>query len=129
MFLGTPHSGSGLAQWAVWFATAIKPLKKTSTAILEVLKRNSEVLARIQTDFHTMIRDMSQNGHPIKLMCFYEEIPVQGIGFVSQIMYCSYYQISLVCSQLAGGSKGLGHIVSVSTRRRTCEPHGHYKVQ
>ena len=84
IFLGTPHSGSGLARWAQLSAKSIGLIKETNPKILEVLRADSEVLARIQADFHTMMRSRANNGHrPIAITCFYEELPLVGIGEVS----------------------------------------------
>jgi hypothetical protein len=83
VFLGTPHHGSGLAHWAEALAQAIGVLKQTNAEILGVLKNESEVLERVQNSFHTMIRARSQEGlAPIKITCFYEELPLPGVGIV-----------------------------------------------
>lgn len=83
LFLGTPHSGSGLARWAEAIAKSIGFIKQSNTHILEVLKAESEVLARIQSDFHTMLRARVNAGHdPLQITCFYEELPLPGIGEV-----------------------------------------------
>lgn len=83
VFLGTPHHGSGLAHWAESLAKAIGVLKQTNPEILAVLKSDSEVLERIQGSFHTMIRARNQNGlAPIDITCFYEELPLPGVGTV-----------------------------------------------
>ena len=60
-------------------------LKQTNSSIVDVLKRDSEVLARIQDGFHTMIKaNSTAETPPIEVTCFYEELPVLGIGLVSQ---------------------------------------------
>lgn len=46
----------------------------------------SEVLARIQADFHTMIRGSAQTGTTMAITCFYEELPVLGIGMVGTLV-------------------------------------------
>ena len=56
IFLGTPHSGSGLAELAGSLAKKVGLIKQTNAKILEILRRDSEVLARIQTEFHTMLK-------------------------------------------------------------------------
>ena len=84
VFLGTPHHGSGLAHWAESLAKAIGILKQTNTEILAILRRDSEVLERVQSGFHTMIRLRAQVGAPpIEITCFFEELPLLGIGVVS----------------------------------------------
>jgi len=80
IFLGTPHFGAGLAKCAETLARSVGVLKQTTKEIVQVLTTESEVLARIQTDFHTMIRGRAQQGHVISITCFYEELPLPGIG-------------------------------------------------
>lgn len=65
-------------------ATSIGLLKQTNAEILAVLASDSEVLARIQDSFHAMIRSQINDGHPlIEITCFYEELPLLGVGVVS----------------------------------------------
>ncbi|RKK57123.1 hypothetical protein BFJ69_g17567 [Fusarium oxysporum] len=82
VFFGTPHHGSGLARWAELLSRTIGVIKQTNTNIIEVLKRDSEVLARIQDSFHTMVMARSREGQLIEITCFHEDLPLQGIGFV-----------------------------------------------
>ncbi|KAK3896546.1 hypothetical protein C8A05DRAFT_48439 [Staphylotrichum tortipilum] len=82
-FLGTPHHGSGLARWAELLSRSIGIIKQTNSQIVEVLKRDSEVLARIQDGFHTMVLARAKEGQPIEISCFFEELPLPGIGQVS----------------------------------------------
>lgn len=57
--------------------------KTTNTSLLEVLKPESEVLARIQTEFHTMLRARHDDGkRSLLITCFFEELPVKGLGQV-----------------------------------------------
>jgi len=84
MFLGTPHHGSGLAKWGGMLAVVIGVLKQTNPQILAVLKKESEVLARVQDEFHTMVRSRHQKRlQPIEITCFFEELPLPGVGVVS----------------------------------------------
>ena len=86
--MGTPHHGSGLAQWAERFAKAIDLLKQTNPQILAALESDSEVLARIQESFHTMIRSRTQDRlPPIEITCFFEELPLPVAGIVSRLVY------------------------------------------
>jgi hypothetical protein len=65
-------------------AKAIGVLKQTNAEILGVLKSESEVLERVQSSFHTMIRARWQDGRaPINITCFYEELALAGVGIVS----------------------------------------------
>ncbi|KAK4119363.1 TPR-like protein [Parathielavia appendiculata] len=81
-FLGTPHHGSGLARWAELLSRSIGIIKQTNTQIVEVLKRDSEVLARIQDGFHTMVLARGREGQSIEISCFFEQLPLPGIGQV-----------------------------------------------
>ncbi|KAI1853349.1 hypothetical protein JX266_002055 [Neoarthrinium moseri] len=83
VFLGTPHSGSALALYAERLAKFIGLVKTTNPRIIGVLRRDSEVLARIQSQFHSMIRLRASDGQdPINITCFYEELPLPGVGEV-----------------------------------------------
>jgi len=56
-------------------------INQTNSKIFEILRIDSEVLARIQTDFHTMLRARLGKGKkPMTITCFYEELPIPGIG-------------------------------------------------
>ncbi|KAF5489265.1 Protein SERAC1 [Colletotrichum siamense] len=83
VFLGTPHHGSELANWAEKLSLSIGLVKQTNTNLIRVLRRNSEVLARIQDSFHNMIKAMSKEGkEAIEITCFYEELPLPSVGLV-----------------------------------------------
>jgi protein SERAC1 len=87
IFLGTPHHGSGLAQWAEKLAQAIGLLKQTNQQILAVLESDSEVLARIQDSFHVLIRSRAQEKlPPVEVTCFFEELPLPVVGIVSLLV-------------------------------------------
>ncbi|KAH8756033.1 hypothetical protein F5883DRAFT_359130, partial [Diaporthe sp. PMI_573] len=36
----------------------------------------------IQDSFHTMVKARATEGSPVKITCFYEELPLPGIGLV-----------------------------------------------
>ncbi|KAI0437652.1 hypothetical protein F4803DRAFT_565895 [Xylaria telfairii] len=83
IFLGTPHHGAGLAVWAERLAMYIGVVKQTNSEIVGVLRTDSEVLARIQDSFHTMVRARSQESlEAIEITCFYEELPLVGVDCV-----------------------------------------------
>jgi hypothetical protein len=83
IFLGTPHSGSGLATWAERISRALEIIKQPNTEITSVLRRDSEVVARIQDSFHAMVLSRSKEDLPsIEINCFYEELPMPKIGLV-----------------------------------------------
>ena len=81
--MGTPHCGSGLAEWAVIGSKFLQYFRQVSQQTLEVLKQKSEVMARIRHDFHTILRGLAQNKNgEIVIVCFYEEIPIRAVGEV-----------------------------------------------
>lgn len=83
VFLGTPHRGAGLARWAELLSRHIGLVKQTNTEIVAVLRQDSEVLARIQDSFQTMILAHNKEDQgPINITCFFEELPLPGIGQV-----------------------------------------------
>jgi protein SERAC1 len=68
-------------------AKSIGYIKQTSHSIVQVLRQDSEVLARIQDSFHKIIKDSHKNElQPIEVTCFYEELPLPGVGLV-RILY------------------------------------------
>ena len=81
-FMGTPHSGSSLAAWAKLPAKCLGAFKQTNTSLLSVLETDSEVLGRIQHDFLSMLRTREIGGDPIAITCFYESLPLPGIGLI-----------------------------------------------
>ncbi|KAI1433920.1 hypothetical protein GGR50DRAFT_704951 [Xylaria sp. CBS 124048] len=82
-FLGTPHHGSGLAQWAERLCKYTGVIKQVNSNIVKVLKQDSEVLAGIQDGFHTLVRARQQDKLPeVEMTCFFEELPLPIIGLV-----------------------------------------------
>lgn len=83
VFLGTPHHGSSLAKWGEMLSRSVGMMKHTNTEIVRLLTRDSEVLARIQDCFHTLIMARNKEGtNNIEITCFYEELPMKRIGVV-----------------------------------------------
>lgn len=64
-------------------AKAIGLVANTNPDILTVLRSESEVLARIKDDFHTMLMTrVDKHLSPIAITCFYEELPLPIVGEV-----------------------------------------------
>lgn len=65
---------------------SIDIIKQTNTQILGILNHHSKVLARIQTDFHTMVRARAIEGNNgdqfMIIICFYEELSLSDVGEV-----------------------------------------------
>jgi hypothetical protein len=81
--MGTPHCGASLADWAVVGSKFLRFLPTTNRKTLEILQPESEVMARIRQEFHTMLRFRDQGEKTeIQIVCFFEELPVQAVGMV-----------------------------------------------
>jgi hypothetical protein len=101
-FLGTPHAGGNFAEFAIAVANIIgvTVVKKPNKRLLRVLRKNSEALANIRDEFHTMVQrrgqeqrnDLQNRPNLIKLHVFVEENPVAFLGRVS--LYCTILNVS-----------------------------------
>jgi hypothetical protein len=84
-FLGTPHAGAGgLATMAKKSAQLLGLVHNVNTRIVGVLQTDSEVLAILQQSFHTMLR--AREPRKIDISCFFEQIQVPGIGWVTTLL-------------------------------------------
>lgn len=82
-FLGTPQSAPAWIRWAELTSKYIGVLMQENSDIMKVLEASSEALAQIQTEFHIMLRDLVQReAKRLEIACFYEELPLPGIGVV-----------------------------------------------
>jgi hypothetical protein len=82
IFMGTPHKGSWIADWAKISAGALGLVKSTNKSLLEILRTDNQLLEAIQVDFWSMIRDLRENGRRLEVTCFFEELPLPVIGKV-----------------------------------------------
>ena len=82
-FLGTPHFGSNKASWSKLGLRFADVLKKGNLNLLGALESDSEVLAHVQKDFHTMLRHYNNERGGLHITCFSEEIPYAVAGMVS----------------------------------------------
>ncbi|KAI0151627.1 hypothetical protein GGR57DRAFT_470905 [Xylariaceae sp. FL1272] len=79
-FLGTPHRGSDLADYASIVTRILKITgKRVNEVIVDVLRPDSEVLTDVQESFGMW---WVKNQHRCYLSCFYEEHEVAGIGMI-----------------------------------------------
>lgn len=80
-FLGTPHRGSDMANFAAIAGNIVNLVKRTNTRLLETLEPTSEVLASITQEFHAMLRSRAQDiGARIDITCYAEELAVSRFG-------------------------------------------------
>jgi protein SERAC1 len=89
-FLGTPHQGADKAQWAETgrrfiglFKASNPELLKDLSASSKDLEDKSEKLANIGVRFPNLLRHRAQSPESqIEVNCFYEGLPMQGLGTV-----------------------------------------------
>ena len=92
-FLGTPHRGSDLADWATIAGNMVNIVKRANTRIVDTLKPDSEVLEIITHEFHKMLKALEREKKDISITCYAEEKPVVKWGksfMVCNREYCRY---------------------------------------
>ncbi|CAN9363696.1 unnamed protein product [Alternaria alternata] len=73
--------GADKARWLNTLTKVNNILNKSNGDIVALLEPSSEMLANLQQEFHTMFeKRREKEGKRVKLYCFYEELPVRGIG-------------------------------------------------
>lgn len=86
-----------MAIWAESLAKSIGLIRQTNPKIIEILKADSEVLQRIQAEFHTMLRQRERDGKvPIAITCFFEELPLPGVGEVGNGVWGERFGVVLL---------------------------------
>ncbi|KAF5024988.1 hypothetical protein F66182_2939 [Fusarium sp. NRRL 66182] len=82
-FMGTPHQGSSLATVGKLLSRSVGIFKEANTDIVQVLKRDSEVLARIRDSFQALLMSRERDeATMIDIACFYEELPTKRYGVI-----------------------------------------------
>ena len=82
VFLGVPHCGADLAAWASIGTRMANVLRRANKDIVGVLKPGSEVLRAVEKGFSSILSLRKEEGSQIFVTCFYEELPVVGVGEV-----------------------------------------------
>jgi hypothetical protein len=86
-FLGTPHCGSDYARWGSIAGRVVSAVKNANVNLVNMLKPDSEILGRIQREFHEMLRSSTRDpALAMDVACFFEELPVRGIGEVRHMV-------------------------------------------
>ena len=83
IFMGTPHTGSWMADWGKIPADILGILKSTNTNLLRVLQTNDELLVSLNADFLSLLRllrEGREDEKKISITCFFEELPYPKIG-------------------------------------------------
>ena len=118
VFLGVPHCGSDLEAWATIGRRMVGIVLQTNRDIVDVLNPDSEMLHVVENNFHSILRQRKND--PIELVCFYEELPVRGIGEVMNI--------NLITGNTINGPSGrastFGHDCRLQLVWHPCESHG-----
>lgn len=79
MFMGTPHEGSWIADWATIPASVLGLFKSTNLTLLQVLQTENQLLETIQDGFLSMLREQQlKKSRKIAITCFFEELPMFG---------------------------------------------------
>ncbi|RKL08732.1 hypothetical protein BFJ70_g16745 [Fusarium oxysporum] len=82
VFLGTPHRGSWMADWARIPASALGVIKSTNKSLLNILETDDKYLQSIQDRFWSMVREQQKAGRDLEVTCFFEELPLSVVGRV-----------------------------------------------
>ncbi|CEL09202.1 hypothetical protein ASPCAL12341 [Aspergillus calidoustus] len=82
VFMGTPHKGSWMADWADIPAGALGLVKSTGKSLLDILRTDNQLLEAIQVDFWSMVRELRESGRRLEVICFFEELPLPIVGKV-----------------------------------------------
>jgi hypothetical protein len=79
-FMGTPHRGSWMSDWAGIPTLALGLVKSVNKSLLEILQTDNQTLELIQANFLSMMRKRQKAGQPPEVTCFFEELPLPLIG-------------------------------------------------
>lgn len=83
VFMGTPHTGSWMADWAKIPVGCLGIMKSTNRSLLSILQTEDQLLESLQISFLSMIRDLRDNHQRrVEVTCFFEELPLLVVGKV-----------------------------------------------
>ena len=83
VFMGTPHTGSWMADWAKIPAWGLGVVKSSNKSLLSILQTEDQLLESLQISFLSMIRDLRDNQQRrVEVTCFFEELPLPAVGKV-----------------------------------------------
>ena len=80
VFMGTPHKGSWMANWAKIPAGAFGLVKSANKSLLKELETDDQLLETIQVDLWSMVQELRENGRHVEVTCFFEELPLPVAG-------------------------------------------------
>ena len=97
VFLGTPHRGSNFAPFAASVANILKAGgKRVNKEILQLLSRDSEVLADVEESYAVWLR---RNNDRFDLTCFFEELELPAVGMVSSLLHSRRFACTLLINE------------------------------
>ncbi|CAG9999707.1 unnamed protein product [Clonostachys byssicola] len=82
IFMGTPHKGAWVADWAKVPASALGLFKSTNKSLLRILETDDQLLESIQLKFLALVRQQREAGRKLEVRCFFEELPLPVVGKV-----------------------------------------------
>lgn len=82
IFMGTPHKGSWMADWAKIPATALGFIKSSNKSLFAILGTESQLLESIQIEFLATVRELREGGRSFEVTSFFEELPLAMAGKV-----------------------------------------------
>lgn len=82
IFMGTPHKGSWMADWARIPVSALGLVKSVNKSLLGILQTDNDLLESDQVDFWSMVRGLREGGRPLEVACVFEELPLPLVGKV-----------------------------------------------
>ncbi|KAL2831521.1 Alpha/Beta hydrolase protein [Aspergillus cavernicola] len=83
-FLGTPHRGTNLATWGERFARVLNIFKPVNCQIVSLLGPRSKALHEMRRSFHNILEKRKDEGSRIRIVCFYETVPMVRSCIVSE---------------------------------------------
>lgn len=99
IFMGTPHKGSWMADWAKIPAHTLGLIKSTNKTLLDILKTDNQILELTQSRFLSMVRELREDGRRFEVTCFFEELQLLAFGRVvvprESATFESYMPISI----------------------------------
>lgn len=75
VFMGTPHGGSWVKQWADIPASVLGLPPAPKTSLLKALATDPRTLEAIQNHFSSLISELTGQGRCFKMVSFFEELP------------------------------------------------------
>ncbi|KAK4119713.1 hypothetical protein N657DRAFT_540442, partial [Parathielavia appendiculata] len=80
LFMGIPHKGSWMADWAKIPASIVGLVKSANKSLLGILETDDQLLESTQVEFWSMVRGLREGGRGLEVTCFFEELPLPGVG-------------------------------------------------